>query len=75
MDNTKIDALHIQVDAATLAHVFGVSQRQIELLVSRGILSNAGTSRRLAFDLERAVPEYIVYLTSGVPAADWAPDV
>lgn len=62
------------VSSAELAEIFGISERQIERLVSGGVLDQIGTGKAYRFDLETVVPQYATFLMSGVSLRDWAPD-
>lgn len=66
-----------QVTASTsdLSDLFGVSDRQIELLAHAGVLENIGTSRAMRFRLVDACQQYCTYLLSGVSLRDWCKDV
>lgn len=62
------------VSSAELAEIFGISERQVERLVSGGVLDQIGTGKAYRFDLETVVPQYAVFLMSGASLRDWAAD-
>lgn len=62
------------VSSSKLAEIFGISERQVERLVSGGVLEQIGTGKAYRFDLETAVRQYAAFLMSGVFLRDWAPD-
>ena len=62
------------VSSTELAEIFNISERQVERLVSGGVLEQIGTERAYRFDLETVVPQYAVFLMSGVSLRDWAAD-
>lgn len=62
------------VSSAELAEIFGISERQVERLVSGGVLEQIGTERAYRFDLETVVPQYAVFLMSDISLRDWAPN-
>lgn len=62
------------VSSAELAEIFNISERQVERLVSGGILEQIGTATAYRFDLETVVPQYAVFLMSDISLRDWAPD-
>lgn len=62
------------LNSAQLAELFGVSTRQVELLVAGGVLESCGTEKAYRFDLEIVVPQYAAFLMSGSPLKNWAPD-
>lgn len=59
------------LNSGQLANLFGVSPRQIELLVAVGVLDHCGTAKNFRFDLETAVSQYITFLQSGSSLRDW----
>ena len=62
------------VSTAQLAELSGISDRQIEKLVSGGVLEHCGSERAYRFDLATAVRQYAAFLMSGISLRDWAPD-
>lgn len=62
------------VSSAELAEIFGISERQVERLVSGDVLDQIGTGKAYRFDLETAVQQYAVFLMSDISLRDWAPD-
>ena len=62
------------VSSAELAEIFGISERQVERLVSGGVLEQIGTVTAYRFDLETVVPQYAVFLMSDISLRDWVSD-
>lgn len=62
------------VSSAELAEIFGISERQVERLVSGGVLDQIGTGKAYRFDLVTAVRQYAAFLMSDISLRDWAPD-
>lgn len=62
------------VSSAELAEIFGISERQVERLVSGGVLEQIGTGKAYRFDLETVVRQYAVFLMCDISLRDWAPD-
>lgn len=63
------------VNTGQLADVFGVSTRQIENLVTAGVIEQVGTAKSFRFDLFTVVPQYATFLMSGESLRDWCADV
>ena len=59
------------VSSAELAKIFDISERQVERLVSCGVLEQIGTGKAYRFDLETVVPQYAVFLMSDISLRDW----
>lgn len=63
----------LTVSSVELAEIFGISERQIERLVSGGVLEQIGTEKAYRFNLETATQQYAVFLMSDVSLRAWAP--
>lgn len=62
------------VNTTQLAKLFGVSERQIEKLVTGGVIESCGTAKALRFDLQVVVPQYAAFLQTGISLREWCPD-
>ena len=63
------------VNTAELAKFFDVSERQIQRLVKAGIIEPCNSGEKTyKFDLLEVGPQYIGFLSSGIPMHHWAPD-
>lgn len=62
------------VSSAELAEIFNISERQVERLVSGGVLEQIGTGKAYRFDLETVVPQYAVFLMSDISLRNWVSD-
>ena len=63
------------VNTSELADLFLVSERQVQRLVSAGVIEPIEpNARAYRFDLTEVVPQYCSFLESGIPMTQWAPD-
>ena len=59
---------------STLAEAFDVSERQIQRLVTAGVIEAENNNAvPYVFDLRVAGPQYLNFLQSGIPISEWAP--
>ena len=73
MENT--DSEWRFVNTETLAKVFDVSERQIPRLVKAGVITPCNDGQKpYQFDLFVVCPQYMVFLSSGIPMHQWAPN-